>query len=186
MPSFLFYIFAVLTVVGSLALICFRNPVSSAMSMAAAFGGLAALFVSLGAFFVGIIQVLVYAGAIMVLFIFIIMLLDLKTEERKNPKVLPVVGGLALVAIFAIQLTGVLMNTPNQEMPELDTAAAAIRYEEAGAPTIASHFREGKLPDVHLVGRELFSNRNREMQIVGVLLLVATIGTVVLSKRQKA
>ncbi len=185
MPSFLFYIFAVLTVIGSLALICFRNPVSSAMSMAAAFGGLAALFVSLGAFFVGIIQVLVYAGAIMVLFIFIIMLLDLKSEERKNPKALPIVGGLALVLIFAIQMAGVLMNTPNKEMPDLEMAAAAERYEAIGANTVASHLKEDKLPDVHLVGRELFSNRNREMQIVGVLLLVATIGTVVLSKRQK-
>ena len=186
MPSVLFYIFAVLTVVGSLALICLRNPVGSALSMAGAFGGLAAIFIGLSAFFVGIIQILVYAGAIMVLFIFIIMLLDLKTEEKRTPKVMPVVGGLILVGIFAIQLAGVLMSTPNQKAPPLEFKESAARYQEQGATTIASHLEDEKLPDVHLVGRELFSNRNTEMQIIGVLLLVSTIGAVVLSKRQMA
>ena len=86
MPFF-FYAFATLAVIGAISLICFRNPVNSAISMVASFLGLAALFVGLNAYFVGIIQILVYAGAIMVLFLFIIMLLDLKAPAApENPK----------------------------------------------------------------------------------------------------
>ena len=73
MPVF-FYAFAAVSVIGAIALVCFRNPVSSAISMVGSFVGLAALFIGLNAYFVGIIQILVYAGAIMVLFLFIIML----------------------------------------------------------------------------------------------------------------
>jgi NADH-quinone oxidoreductase subunit J len=61
-----------------------RNPVASALSLVVSFLGLAALFVSLDAFFIGVIQVLVYAGAVMVLFLFIIMLLDVRAEERRK------------------------------------------------------------------------------------------------------
>ena len=81
MPLF-FYLFSALAVTGAIALVAFRNPVSSAMSMVVSFIGLAALFILLNAYFVGILQILVYAGAIMVLFLFIIMLLDVKLEER--------------------------------------------------------------------------------------------------------
>ena len=77
MSPLFFYIFTVLAVAGAVALVCFRNPVSSAMSMVVSFIGLAALFVGLNAYFVGVIQILVYAGAIMVLFLFIIMNADL-------------------------------------------------------------------------------------------------------------
>ena len=81
MPQLLFYLFATLAVLGGLALVAFRNPVSSAMSMVVSFVGLAGLFVGLNAYFVGVIQILVYAGAIVVLFLFIIMLLDIRAES---------------------------------------------------------------------------------------------------------
>ena len=68
-------------IVGALMVVFMRNPVSSALSMVLSFIGLAGLFIGINAYFVGILQVLVYAGAIMVLFIFIIMLLDLQKEE---------------------------------------------------------------------------------------------------------
>ena len=63
-----------------------RNPVTSALSLAMSFVGLAALFLSLDAYFLGVIQILVYAGAVMVLFLFIIMLLDIREEAGKTPK----------------------------------------------------------------------------------------------------
>ena len=103
MEGFFFYPFSGLAVIGALALILFRNPVSSAMSMVGSFLGLAALFIGLNAYFVGIIQILVYAGAIMVLFLFIIMLLDLKAEERKkkfNPMMLAAGGFIPLIFIL--------------------------------------------------------------------------------------
>ena len=90
MSPFLFWIFAVLTVIFGAAVVLNRNPVASALSLVVSFLGLSALFMSLDAFFVGIIQVLVYAGAVMVLFLFIVMLLDIRAENHrqhcKNPE----------------------------------------------------------------------------------------------------
>lgn len=187
MPLTLFWFFAILMLVGGLAVISMRNPVSSALSMVASFVGLAGLFIGLNAYFVGIMQILVYAGAIMVLFLFIIMLLDLKTEEKQTPKVVPIVGGLGIVLAFTIQLIGILGATP-------DKASAPLKLDEAAAHYATTHpdassripesLEKGQLPDVNLVGDMIFTEYNLPLQIVGVLLLVATIGVVVLSKRQ--
>ncbi|BCX49965.1 NADH-quinone oxidoreductase subunit J [Haloferula helveola] len=183
MPLALFWFFAVLMLVGGLAVISLRNPVAAALSMVASFVGLAGLFIGLNAYFVGIIQILVYAGAIMVLFLFIIMLLDLKTEEKRTPKVVPIVGGLGIVLAFTIQLLGVLGNTPDTKSQPLDLAAGAAEYTER-SPGIAAKLEAGSLPDVNLVGDVIFTGYNLPLQIVGVLLLVATVGVVVLSSRQ--
>ncbi|MDB4327881.1 NADH-quinone oxidoreductase subunit J, partial [Akkermansiaceae bacterium] len=86
MDTIIFYLFSILAVVGAVLLVLFRNPVSSALSMVLSFVGMAGLFIGLNAYFVGIIQILVYAGAIMVLFIFIIMLLDLNEETKAKFK----------------------------------------------------------------------------------------------------
>src|SRR5438046_10435223 len=84
MPPFLFWIFALLMLIFGAAVVINSNPVASALSLVVSFLGLAALFMSLDAYFIGIIQVLVYAGAVMVLFLFIIMLLDLRAEEGRH------------------------------------------------------------------------------------------------------
>src|SRR6266487_2816748 len=84
MSAFLFWIFSLLMLVFGVAVVINRNPVASALSLVVSFLGLAGLFMSLDAHFIGIIQVLVYAGAVMVLFLFIIMLLDLRAEEERR------------------------------------------------------------------------------------------------------
>ena len=183
MPLALFWFFAIVMLVGGIAVVSLRNPVASALSMVASFVGLAGLFIGLNAFFVGIIQILVYAGAIMVLFIFIIMLLDLKTEEKRAPKLAPVLGGLGIVLAFTIQLIGVLSKTPAKAHEPLDLVAASAAFTER-SPGISSKLKEGHLPDVNLIGDTLFNGYNLPLQIIGVLLLVSTIGVVVLSKRQ--
>lgn len=182
MPLPLFWFFALVMLVGGLAVISLRNPVAAALSMVASFVGLAGLFIGLNAYLVGIIQILVYAGAIMVLFLFIIMLLDLKTEEKRTPKVVPVVGGLGIVLAFTIQLIGVLGKTESKESQPLDFAAAATVHTGG----IQEKLEADRLPDVNLVGDLMFTQYNLPLQIVGVLLLVATVGVVVLSKRQTA
>ena len=102
MSPLLFWIFALMMLVFGAAVIINRNPVASALSLVVSFLALAALFVSLDAFFIGIIQVLVYAGAIMVLFLFIIMLLDLRAEELRK------INWIASsVAILLIAVTGI-------------------------------------------------------------------------------
>src|SRR5215203_161475 len=104
MSPFLFWIFAVLTVIFGVAVVLNRNPVASALSLIVSFLGLSALFMCLDAFFVGIIQVLVYAGAVMVLFLFIIMLLDIGAEERRRINFVAFAGGLVVALALFVQI----------------------------------------------------------------------------------
>src|SRR6201981_1287815 len=108
MSPFLFWMFALLALVFGAAVVINRNPVASALSLVVSFLGLSALFMSLDAFFVGIIQVLVYAGAVMVLFLFIIMLLDIRAEERRRINWLPAAGGIGVAVILLIQICVVI------------------------------------------------------------------------------
>ncbi len=104
MPCLLFWIFAALMLVFGAAVVINRNPVASALSLVLCFLGLSALFMSLDAFFIGIIQVLVYAGAVMVLFLFIIMLLDLRAEERRKMNTMAFAGGMAVALALFVQI----------------------------------------------------------------------------------
>jgi NADH-quinone oxidoreductase subunit J len=146
------------------AVILNRNPIASALSLVICFMGLSALFMSLDAFFIGIIQVLVYAGAVMVLFLFIIMLLDLRAEKLRKVNYVAVAGGSAVALAFFVQLCFVVKQLSAAREP---------------FPPLA-----GTTDDVHNIGFLLFTNFNLPFQIIGVLVLVATIGVVVLSKRQ--
>ena len=165
MSPFLFWIFAALTVIFGVAVILNRNPVASALSLVVSFLGLSALFISLDAFFVGIIQVLVYAGAVMVLFLFIIMLLDIRAEERRRINWLGAVGGSAVAVILLIQIW---------------TVIAHFQLARRPFPPLATSTTD----DVWNIGRLLFTNYNLPFQIIGVLVLVATIGVVLLSRRE--
>ena len=160
----LFWIFATLMLLFAVSVVVQSNPVSSALSLVVCFIALAALFVSLDAFFIGVIQVLVYAGAVMVLFVFIIMLLDLKAEVKRRVTPVALVAGLIVSFGFVGAITRVL---------------AGFGPGKATAPAIAL-----PVEDVKTVGTLLFTSYNLPLQIVGVLLLVATIGVIVLSKRE--
>ena len=165
MSPFLFWIFAVLTVTFGAAVVLNRNPVASALSLVVSFLGLSALFMSLDAFFVGIIQVLVYAGAVMVLFLFIIMLLDIRVEERRRINWLAAVGAIGVAVTLLVQICVVIKHFPS---------ARHI------FPPLARSTRD----DVWHIGRLLFNNYNLPFQVIGVLVLVATIGVVLLSRRE--
>lgn len=185
MPSPFFYIFAAMMLVGGLMVVFMRNPVSSALSMVLSFLGLAGIFIGLNAYFVGILQILVYAGAIMVLFIFIIMLLDINDEERDPRRGIAVTAGILIPAILLIQLAGVIMTDERSESaPELRLEAAAGDYHQDSV--IHKKLSSGSLPDVHLIGRKLFTEYNFPLQVIAVLLLVATVGCVALSKKSLA
>lgn len=164
MPPLLFWIFAIVMLVFGCSVIAQPNPVSSALSLVVSFIALSALFVSLNAYFIGIIQVLVYAGAVMVLFLFIIMLLDLKAGGQKRAHVTTIAGGIMIAVIFVGQLTLVLHQLPGGDR---------------GMPALAH-----PVDDVRSVGTTLFTSYTLPFQIVAVLILVATIGVVVLSKRE--
>ena len=109
--TFLFYIFAAIAVIGGIGVVVYKNPVSSAFAMILSFLGLAAIFIQLDAYLVGILQILVYAGAIMVLFLFIIMLMDVKEEEGKTFKFGAIVGAVLVVGGFTGALVKVLLES---------------------------------------------------------------------------
>src|SRR5205814_8966966 len=104
LPDILFYVFAAFALLCGAMVLLSRNPVTSAMFLVLTIASLAGLFVLLHAFFLAAVQVLVYAGAVMVLFLFVIMLLDLRLEERRRIKKFAVAAGLisagAITAIF--------------------------------------------------------------------------------------
>src|SRR5882672_655000 len=104
MNAFLFWFFAFFMLVFGAAVVLNRNPIASALSLVICFMGLSALFMSLDAFFIGIIQVLVYAGAVMVLFLFIIMLLDLRAEKLRKINWIASAGGVAVALALIIQI----------------------------------------------------------------------------------
>ena len=165
MPPFLFWTFASLMLIFGGAVIVNRNPVASALSLVVSFLGLAALFMSLDAYFVGIIQVLVYAGAVMVLFLFIIMLLNLRAEEQREINWLTAAGGIAVALILLIQIFFV---------------TGRFRDARQTFPPLARSTTD----DVWNIGALLFSNYNLPFQIIGILVLIATIGVVLLSRRE--
>src|SRR5437870_13154576 len=113
MQAALFYIFAGMTLVCGFLVIAnpfSRNPVTSAMFLVLTIISMAGLFVLLHAFFLAAVQVLVYAGAVIVLFLFVIMLLDLKEEERRKIRLLGLVAGLlAVLAVLEIVLKSYLL-----------------------------------------------------------------------------
>src|SRR3954471_8635325 len=160
MFAFLFWCFSLLTLVFAGAVIVNRNPVASALSLVVSFLGLAALFVMLGAFFIGIIQVLVYAGAVMVLFLFIIMLLDLRAEQLRKINWVASLGGIVVALVLAIQIFTVVGT--------LKTAGKPLNL-----------LAKTNFDDVHQIGALLFTNYNLPFQLIGVLVLVATIGVVI-------
>lgn len=190
MDTFAFYLFALLAVTGGVLLVGFRNPVSSALAMVLSFVGLAGLFIGLNAYFVGIVQVLVYAGAIMVLFIFIIMLLDLNDEKPVKFKSSTIFAGVVIPLLLLAQVLGVIQSA-NQgeegkfgEINEATMAASAEAYpKDSAIYKSLTHEKSPKLPDTNLIGHSIFNSYNFPLQIMGALLLVATIGVVVLSKR---
>src|SRR3954469_18584544 len=124
MSLLLFWIFALLTLIFGAAVVINRNPVASALSLVVSFLGLAALFMSLNAYFIGIIQVLVYAGAVMVLFLFIIMLLDLRAENLRKINYVAVAGGVVVALAFFIQICFVVgqLGAAKQTFPPLTSA----------------------------------------------------------------
>lgn len=160
----LFWIFAVATVLSSLGVVFGKNPIGSAMSLVAAFFFLAGIYVLLWAHTIAVFQVLVYAGAIMVLFLFVIMLLSLSDADLGGGKLTPsrLIGGLATLALFAV-LAVVIAKAHLVGMPfSPDRLATFGTMKELG----------GILYSVYLL----------PFEAVSLLLLVAIVGAVVVSK----
>src|SRR3954454_3994374 len=145
MSPILFYFFAALTLIFGVAVVANRNPVASALSLVVSLLGLAALFVGLDAYFIAVIQVLVYAGAVMVLFLFIIMLLNIQAEERRKINIVAYVGGGLVALAFVAELCLVL--------EKFDAGKTSF-------PMLVLPAGQTSIDDVHNVGMTLFSTPN--------------------------
>lgn len=164
--NFIFFaVLSALAIASAIAVIGSRNPVASAMALVFHFFMLAGLYLTLHAQFIAVIQILVYAGAIMVLVVFVIMLLNLRNEEDLKEKLnFRKWVGLALSGAFAVQL------------------AAALLVNYTGREILpASSFNNGT---AQAIGKELFTNYLFPFEAISLLLLAAIVGSVVLAKRK--
>ena len=166
-----FFIFAAMCVGGAINLLVQKHPINSALSLIVVMGSLALIYLLLGAEFLAAVQVIVYAGAVMVLFVFVIMLLNAGEEERLShgSRVAILLGvpaliiGLGIAAWFTTHITG------------LDRVAI-------GGPEIMNGTDVFGNPQA--VGKLLFSTYLLPFEVTSVLLLIAIMGAVVLARRE--
>jgi NADH-quinone oxidoreductase subunit J len=166
MADWLFYLFAALALVCGFLVVANpfnRNPVTSAMFLVLTMVWLAGLFVLLHAFFLAAVQILVYAGAVMVLFLFVIMFLNPKEESPKRKRrVRLTLASLAVAGTAAIVIARLHRALNGAAFPEL--------------------VNEGSTASL---GRLLFKDYLLPFEVVSILLLVAMVGTVILSKKER-
>lgn len=164
---FLFWFLAAVTLLSGLAVILFKNPVYSALSLAMTMVGVAALFVTLNAYFIAGVQLIVYAGAVMVLFVMVLMLFDLKTDLKSfsRGKFTGAVK-IATVGLFSgLVVSAVVMSTGLLSLP----AAEQNPITSTGDSTKA-------------LGKLLFTDYIFGFEALGILLLVIAVGAVALSR----
>jgi NADH-quinone oxidoreductase subunit J len=164
------WVFASLAVGGGFGTVLSRSPVASLLFLVLSFFSLAALYVLLGAHFIAAIQVIVYAGAIMVLFLFVIMLLNLGHDYRSDLRH----AGWVIVGFLTAGLIGYVLSTALA-----DPAAVAAG---PGPEAIESSIRE--LNAVGAIAQPLFRDFLVPFELTSLLLLVAIIGAVLLAKRR--
>jgi NADH-quinone oxidoreductase subunit J len=169
MTLILFYVFGGIAVLASLLVIGQRNPMYSVLLLIVSFGALATLYVLLDAPFVAVTQIIIYAGAIMVLFLFVVMLLNVPREEPA-PMGLLTPGAARRVGVLLAVVLGA----------ELVWALSRVReaWFDAGEPASAS------LTSVRQIGIELFTKHAFAFEATSVLILVAMVGAVVLARRE--
>ncbi|MCG3149564.1 MAG: NADH-quinone oxidoreductase subunit J [Verrucomicrobiae bacterium] len=157
----LFWFFSIAMLLCGVFVIANRNPVASAMALVLMFLFMAGLFVLLEAFFIAAIQVLVYAGAVMVLFLFVIMLLDIKASERRRFAFLGVFGGIVVAGAFVWEMR-IILSQPVIPLQSGNTDLSA---------------------GLENVVKPLFQHYMLPFEVTALLLLVAMVGVVLLSKK---
>jgi len=169
----IFYLFSSLAIVASVLVIGQRNPMYSIMMLIASFGALSALYIQLDAPFVAMAQIIVYAGAIMVLFLFVVMLLNAPQEDaaewdRTHP--LRRTG----IARFGALLAGLLI---------FQLVWALVRINDSGT-AVAARGDVAAISSVRSVGRVLFTDYMFAFEATSILILVAMVGAVLLAARE--
>jgi NADH-quinone oxidoreductase subunit J len=169
-----FYLMALVTIVAGFAVVSARNPVHSVLFLILAFFSAAGLFVLLGAEFLAMLLVVVYVGAVAVLFLFVVMMLDVDFAELRQgfARYMPL-GGLVAGAL-ALEMVVVATTVANKGAARLNDAPMA-----SGADAAAS------VTNAEAIGRVLYTHYVYFFQAAGLVLLVAMIGAIVLTLRHK-
>jgi NADH-quinone oxidoreductase subunit J len=163
MQVFIFSLFAIIAVVCAINVVVQSHPISSALSLVGVMGSLAILYLQLGGEFIAAAQIIVYAGAIMVLFIFVIMLLNAGGEEKRGKSLMAsVLGAPLLVALLGL-------------------VAYFVQRLFPGAMVHFGGFRGGT---PHDIGIALFTTYLLPFEITSLLILIAIIGAVVLARKE--
>ena len=169
----LFYLFAAIAVAASLAVVLGRNPMHSVLLLIVSFGALAALYIGLDAPFAAVVQIIIYAGAIMVLFLFVVMLLNAHREGEGPDAALrlthgPVRAGAAVAVLLVAEL-----------------GWALSRAAAGGTPLDAGRGADpAALQSVRSLGNVLFTDYSLAFEVTSILIIVAMVGAVVLARRE--
>jgi NADH-quinone oxidoreductase subunit J len=164
MDALLFMIFAAIAVICGINLVVQTHPISSALSLVGVMGALAALYLLLGGEFIAAAQLVVYAGAIMVLFVFVIMLLNAGTEKKMTVRPL----GKYLGAPFLLLFFGLIAYMIQKIFP-------------ASSPVVFGAFKGGTALEI---GRSLFTVYLLPFEVTSVLILIAILGAIVLARKE--
>ena len=167
----LFYVFSAITIFSGIAVISARNPVYSVLFLILAFFNVAGLFVLLGAEFLAMLLVIVYVGAVAVLFLFIVMMLNVGENRVREgfAKYLPV--GLVVAAILFAEIFAVM----NVSVDELDFSEPPVPYM----------YKNEQITNTEVLGLVVYTDYAYIFQLAGLILLVAMIGAIVLTHRKR-
>ena len=169
MDTILFIIFAVVSVVCAFNVVLRKHPVSSALSLVGVMGSLAVLYLLLGAEFIAMAQMIVYGGAIMVLFIFVIMLLNAGTEKASTKSWFAQIAGLPLLLAFAGVIGFFIWTAAPNAIGNIRSVHFGDWLESGTAENI---------------GKLLFTQYLLPFEIVSILILIAILGAVVLARKE--
>ena len=180
--ALLFYAFAAVAVLGALLVVSQRNPVYSVLALIASFFGLSGLYVLLEAPFVAVVQIIIYAGAIMVLFLFTVMLLNVPREDaaewdKSHPLYRPAAVriGAVLALLMALQLGWALSKTAGLSAGVADSAVAASSVSDLGVK-LFSGAGDGSPGSIGY----MFA-----FEVTSILIIIAMVGAVVLARRRE-
>jgi NADH-quinone oxidoreductase subunit J len=187
MDLVVFIIASLMVIVGAIGVVVRRHPVHCALSLVLTLFGIAVLFVSQDAQFLAAVQIIVYAGAIVVLFLFVIMLLGVDRSEDLRIEPLPIQRPLALV--MGLGIVGLLV-AAIVAVRDTDPLAVGTGLDVAGQPATgpagqASDVVAGHDANIEQLANNLFGDNVFAFELTSVLLIVAVAGTVVLTRRQR-
>ena len=188
--SVFFWVFALSALVAGLLTVMARNAVHSALFLISALVSVAALFVLLGAEFIAGVQILVYVGGVMVLFLFVIMLVNVGAEEREQELLFnrtgQVLATICFVALLVLGLFYAIKQSTGRFSPQADEGPVVSRAEQASARQRLAETRVSKISeDTQRVGSSLYRFGALPFEIASLLLLVAIVGSVLLARTSK-